>query len=491
MATEKFRHQLRKESAQWRAEGLITEDQHTRLADLYGFDRLETSARDRFIVILIGLGSILLGLGVITFVAANWQAIPRGVKLGVLLVAFLGVNLLAYGLWRRPSRGLGDRQTWHQRLGIGLFLLGALLLGANLALSGQLFHVGGMAYELFWVWGLGVLAMAFGLRLVPLGLMSMGLLGLAYWTALFDLNSWSTIPGLPTTLRLMPLFAGLVFTGLAYHCRSRVIFGLGAIALFSSFFVVVTELADRLPDAPALVACLVLLIPAAVLWSYDDRLWWAIARQPLPLKRPFRPVAQGLAIAHTLVIVYGLSFHFMWTNLNPARSLGGQITYGLGAGRGLWLNPNILGLSLLLVVSWVFLARPTPRRPRWGLTATDSSVLLILGTLGFLLIWHLGIQQISSLATLLNNVILALMAASFIRQGLAQANRTVFWCGLATLALQILSRMLEYDTGLLLKSLAFVLCGVGVIIVGLWFERYVRTLDPPSTLAPQSQEEQV
>jgi len=44
------------------------------------------------------------------------------------------------------------------------------------------------------------------------------------------------------------------------------------------------------------------------------------------------------------------------------------------------------------------------------------------------------------------------------------------------LTLQILSRVLEYETGLLVKSLVFVICGVGVIFVGLWFERYVRTL---------------
>jgi ethanolamine transporter EutH len=37
--------------------------------------------------------------------------------------------------------------------------------------------------------------------------------------------------------------------------------------------------------------------------------------------------------------------------------------------------------------------------------------------------------------------------------------------------LQIISRVLEYDTDLLFRSLVFVLCGSGLISAGLWFER--------------------
>lgn len=62
------------------------------------------------------------------------------------------------------------------------------------------------------------------------------------------------------------------------------------------------------------------------------------------------------------------------------------------------------------------------------------------------------------------------------RDGLADGQRRIFWSGLALVTLQILSRLLEYETALLLKSVVFLLCGVGVMVIGLWFERYVRTL---------------
>jgi len=489
MASEKFRRQLRQEARQWQVDGIINPQQFQQLQARYEFDSLDSSARDRFVAILIGVGSVLLGLGIITFVAANWQAIPRDFKLGLLLTVFLGVNLVGYWLWQKPL-GADNRQRWQHRLGAGLLLLGALVMGANLALGGQLFHIGGDPYELFWVWGLGVLLMAFGLRMVPLAGLALILLGLGYWLGLAQPDRWSGLPGLPLLMRGMPLFAGAIFTWLAYRCRSHVIFGMGAIALVSSFFVNVTDLSDRyLTENLPLWGIAMTLLPAALLWSYDDALWDMLRRQPVSFKRWFRPVAQGLAIAYLISLVYLASFHWVWQEPMELVPLTTQIARLFGAQRWLWLNPVILILSLITLGNWVFLARPTPRTPRWRLVQSDLIMLVLLLGLMVVPFWHLSVTPMGAIATLLANVVLALFAAGFIRQGLAQTNRSLFWCGLLILALQILSRMLEYETGLLLKSLAFVLCGVGVIVIGLWFERYVRHLNQPAALAPKSVEE--
>ncbi|MEB3293621.1 MAG: hypothetical protein VKJ24_10710, partial [Synechococcales bacterium] len=45
---------------------------------------------------------------------------------------------------------------------------------------------------------------------------------------------------------------------------------------------------------------------------------------------------------------------------------------------------------------------------------------------------------------------------------------------LVLIVLQITSRMLEYETELMLKALIFILCGAGVILAGLWFEKYMQ-----------------
>jgi uncharacterized membrane protein len=66
-----------------------------------------------------------------------------------------------------------------------------------------------------------------------------------------------------------------------------------------------------------------------------------------------------------------------------------------------------------------------------------------------------------------------LLATGLIRIGLAQTQRFAFWGGMILLVSQIMSRTFEYDTELILKAFVFTLCGVGVILAGLWFERHL------------------
>lgn len=174
MNSEKFRRQLRHEAELWWTEGLIDAGQYQQLSERYQFNTLDTAARDRFVTLLIGLGSILIGLGLITFVAANWQELPRVAKVTLLLSLFIGVNIAGFYLWRRAHGA-------QQRIGHGLLLLGALILGANMGLMGQMFHINAPFNELLLAWGVGVLAMSYSLRLTSLGVLSILLIGLGYW----------------------------------------------------------------------------------------------------------------------------------------------------------------------------------------------------------------------------------------------------------------------------------------------------------------------
>ncbi|NES69065.1 MAG: DUF2157 domain-containing protein, partial [Okeania sp. SIO2D1] len=86
---------------------------------------------------------------------------------------------------------------------------------------------------------------------------------------------------------------------------------------------------------------------------------------------------------------------------------------------------------------------------------------------------HLSINEIPQIATFIINIEMFLLAAGLIRIGLMRGIRGGFWGGLVLLTLQIICRTFEYNTGLLLKSFVFILCGVGVIAAGLWFERHL------------------
>ncbi|NJQ97593.1 MAG: hypothetical protein HC784_07985 [Hydrococcus sp. CSU_1_8] len=96
---------------------------------------------------------------------------------------------------------------------------------------------------------------------------------------------------------------------------------------------------------------------------------------------------------------------------------------------------------------------------------------------GIVVGWHVGIESLGAISTFIFNLLLFLFAVAFIRRGLATGNRRGFWGGLLLLVLQLASRMLEYETNLLAKAIALFVCGFGIIAAGLWFERYLHTLN--------------
>jgi uncharacterized membrane protein len=490
MASDKFRRELRQEVEQWRSQGIIDATQAQQLAERYEFARLDGMARDRFVLVVLGIGGVLLGLGVITFVAANWQAIPRDFKLLLLLTWFVGVNGLGFYLWQ-PRGQLGDRmETGRQRLGQALLLFGALILGANMALTGQMFHIGGSSADLFVVWGLAVLAMAYGLRLTSLGVLAILLTGVGYWIGVSGWD-WNNPPSdaVRGVVYWMPLIAAGAFIPLAYWCRaasqipqgSRVVFGMGAIVTMGALQQPLSRLAETFSsyfNSMGIWMAMMFILPVAVLWSYDDRLWQRLFSRfrgeagELPI---FRPIAQGLGVFYLMLLTYSSSFHTSWSYSRTWETRSADLQRLLADGLPVLLNPSLIFFAVLVVVQWLYLMRPG-RLGRWGLSQNDGMILGFLGVLGAVTFWHWTIAPIEAIATFVANALLFVLAVALMRDGLAEGKRLIFWSGLSLVALQIFSRLLEYETALLLKSLVFVLCGVGVIVIGLWFERYVRTL---------------
>ncbi|HEY9627230.1 MAG TPA: DUF2157 domain-containing protein [Coleofasciculaceae cyanobacterium] len=472
MVTEKFRRQLRQESEKWWSEGLIDATVHEQLSLRYQFQNLEKDASNRFITILMSLGGILLGLAVITFVAANWQDWTRGFKVVLLLSLFIGVNAAGFYLWRSPS------PKGYQKLGHGLLLLGALILGANIALMAQMFHQTGDFYELLLVWGLGVVIMAHGLRLVSLSILSLILLSIGYVLGWFDWTGGQA--SLPWQLIVihMPLIATLLFLPLAYRSGSRVLFGFSA---------VLTATALTLNGLPwgwdggnptsgwgMAIAC---TVPPALLWSFSSDLWRFSrtprrASRPVAPPQPFQAIARSLSLVGLSLILYLLSFRGLW--LSP---VGSPSLFFVSSPFNWQSLIDLLLFSLVAGLGWLALARQKRSRFQEKFLNSGFVAVMLLLIVGVFVL-NFEISPLPDLSTLLINILLFLLAIGLIRDGLALGHRQTFWGGILLLVLGILSRTVEYDTDLLLKSIAFAACGIGVILAGLWFERKVK-LHPP------------
>ncbi|MGK7901720.1 MAG: DUF2157 domain-containing protein [Hormoscilla sp.] len=449
MVSEKFRRYLRKEASLWQAEGLIDADLYEQLAERYQFDRLSSAASNRFVTILLGLGGILIGLGAISFVAANWQQWSQGTKLMLLLSLCVGANVAGFYLWRSPI----DKR---QRLGHGLLLLGALMLGALLGQTSQMFHQSGPFYQLLLIWGLGVLAMAYSLRMTSLGVMAIILVAWGYFLGVDDLL-YQNVFWQQLLLGHMPLLAGLLFVPLAYCCRSRVIFVLAALTLIPALFLN----SVALPNIGMLaIAC---VLPPALFWGYDDLNW------PKVDSRYFRFVARAIGIIYLSIVFYCCSFNGLWRYFSPS---------GFDSNR-VWLLLDVAIFSAIALWEWWQMARPSSRHPhRWGFDLISSVIAGLIVVTASVFLWQDSSIFVPELATFIFNVQLFLLAAGLMRVGLSRGRRGSFWGGMVLLILQISSRMLEYNTGLMLKSLVLVLCGVGVLAAGLWFERHLGNVKP-------------
>ncbi len=447
MASEKFRRQLRQESEQWWNEGLIDAQLYGKLADRYEFEEIESQARGQFTTILISLGGILLGLGVITFVAANWTVWSREVKVILLMVTFLVINTIGFYLWRSPAK------NGVQKLGAALLLLGGLTLGANISLVSQMFHQTGELYQLCLVWGFAVWVMALSLAMPALSVLSLLLVGFGYLRGTLDAIYVSDLSLYQLVIVHMPLLSLVLFLPLAHRSRSRLTFGLGTLLFGLSFFLNLTAIATWKLEVA-------IVVPAALLWAYS-------AQSPRKWIEPsFQAIARNLALIWLAVTFYIFSFN-TWASISTLPDLF-RFSWAIH------VMADFLICSSLAIWLWLKLGR---RLANFSLTQerslnTGVIAIMILLTGGSLYI-HLNLTPLAVIGPLLFNILFFVISIAAIRDGLALGSRRSFWSGMILLIVGIMTRTLEYNTGLITKAIVFAACGVGVILAGLWFERNI------------------
>lgn len=189
----------------WTAAGLITGAQKE---SIIAFEEKHSgNARSRwaFYGFLI-LGASVIGIGLISLIAANWEKIPGGAKLLMDFALLAAVAAYILALDRRKSDILYDASA-------SLF---AFFVLASIGLISQVFHTGGELYQalLFWAVIIFPLSLMTKKGFIPY-LWTAGFLGavIAWW---FSKSSWfyesnagdESILSLALTLPFLALFLG-------------------------------------------------------------------------------------------------------------------------------------------------------------------------------------------------------------------------------------------------------------------------------------------
>ncbi len=159
-----YRRRAEADLARWQTEGWVTADG----ADAIRADLANAGGGIGLAQALSVLAAVLIGFGVMSFVAANWNDMSRVARLA----------LLGTGLWASYAAAayLYSRQLG--AFGHSAVLLGASIFGASVMLISQMFHIDGNPPDGVLLWFAGTLVAGLAFRSNPALALAMVLAGL-------------------------------------------------------------------------------------------------------------------------------------------------------------------------------------------------------------------------------------------------------------------------------------------------------------------------
>ncbi len=258
-----------------------------------------TTLVSRAVSIIGVMGALLVGLGIIIYVAANWDVIPVWARVSMLVSLTAATNVTGWLLLARFD---------YPRVGVAMLVIGALAYGAAIHLIAQIYHVPVNHPNLTTAWFLGVLPLAYIARSRVMVALALTLLVLSMG---FRTQWWLEYYGAETLLLLTPLTlaisAAVVALGLlqlrftwtrplAVYCYyTGLAFGLAAFGAMTvaSIWVDLGNLTWAVLSAEYWVTAGVGIVTAAVVTGI---LWWDSRVEP-----DARPVA-GITLAATMVV---------------------------------------------------------------------------------------------------------------------------------------------------------------------------------------------
>ena len=199
-----YRGRLERDLKLWTAQGLIDAPTAGRLLKEYD-SRESAFSLGRVLMIIAAL---LVAAAVLLLVAANWDVIPRLVRLVGILALIWGAYLAGGVLIMRGA----------ERLAAAFLVLGTLAFGGAIALVGQMYHLSGDTFQAMLVWFAGAVVAAALLRSGAVtaiaGFLAFVVAG-ADWTQSHNADDM-------VLLWLMPLMAVIVVLLVRYTGADRV-----------------------------------------------------------------------------------------------------------------------------------------------------------------------------------------------------------------------------------------------------------------------------
>jgi hypothetical protein len=443
---------LREELEAWQAQAILSEDQSTRILDLYEApSEIVERQRSRAVFTLMAVAGLFVGLAVLLLIGYNWDAMPAGLKLGVIFGALIGTH--AGGFFLRYMRGARTASEL-------VFFLACLFYGAGIWLVAQIFHLDAHYPDGMWWWAVGVLPFALCLDTLLLHALFVGLLGI--WVGMevlgfHELGAWffgrrRLIPNGAYTLPVLAL------PGLLWAYRKNTLTAVALYAPLLAWWVMLQPFAWGLEKTPMYfiggMGALFLLV--------------AETHEPgSPFAIPYRLWGALL----TGGVLVPLSFYGFYDFNEVFRN-------GLDPGGFIQTLAIVVLAAATVTTTWLVRRRargePTPFSEQLAdLMRRQWLPVVLVMLMAFLALWE-SLARTALVPTFLANVAMIGCGVWLIATGLREDRGRPFAAGVLYLLLWAVLRYVDLFGafgGLLGAALMFFLCGATLFGVALYWRQ--------------------
>ncbi|MFA6967285.1 DUF2157 domain-containing protein [Bosea sp. (in: a-proteobacteria)] len=425
MLTGSYRKRLDADLTRWTAEGLLG-------ADAASAIRRSVATEGGFrLPALLGLfGGLLIASSVAAFVAANWEAIPRLVKLAMIVISVVAALGIAARLERKGSPSGSDAAA----------TCGVLIFGAGIALIGQMYHLPADWPAGALLVALGALVVAFLLR--SNGALAVALVALCAWSG----GRWQESQGASLDVAFFLLYLPAFW--LALSRSNRLVHHLAVLALGLWLALVPGDWINGRFDYGLLAYGL------AVSAAYVALGGWALDR--------------GGPALLTCCLPWGLLGLLIVLDVELIRILDARESR---AGTAIWLNYVAYAVAVAVILGFAALARE--KRFAWPL-----AVGLVLALLVPPVFWSGGVVGLPGkvvVASLVLSVAIALVVA-----GVTGGVRRLTLAGSGLFGIAILILLWQTIGTLLDQSLFFLVAGAVLLALASGARRLFARLSRPA-----------
>ncbi|ASC94370.1 DUF2157 domain-containing protein [Sulfurospirillum diekertiae] len=438
---------LEKELPSWVQEGIVTDEGAQVLLRRYVGEK--TSSRSSGIAFSL-LGFALVGLGIISLLAYNWDALGHLERTLFAIVLLVGAQTFSFFVKRYKPNNTALLE------GSGIFWF--LMMGASLAIIGQTYHLGGTVFDFLSIW----LLLSFGIAwLLPSS--GAAFLQIFLWTVVWisHRSDLSTLLEMNTDSFLSTwALLGIVLCWLGYYVwqlrtakntnGTLLLSWELAISLFLVFLVEILTQTRLMPHLRSMVNYFALFFAlyymAGMLYlSHGEKTW----------QRPFERIGKFGAL---FLVLTQVSFRArIW--LDGSDSMIDESSQ-IG-----WLAISLIVLFVALLVLFLQKLKQVP-----------AEVLIILAPIIFLIYTLLqSHHEISALAPMLFiNVSLLLGASWMIVCGAKEGRLGLINQGMILIALTVWIHFMDAKFDLVAKGVAFIVTGILFLVINAFVRRKLR-----------------